>query len=330
MIKQKGCPVPTESRQFQIVTGALLAAAVLACAAPAQDAVPLPEFDVASVKPATPPQTGVTYYGGCRTPDPVRFECANTPFRALVMRAYGVDNYRVTGPAWIDSERFDVSAKVPEGATREQTNLMLRRLLESRFGLAVHMETRDLQMFALTVGKNGSKLKEWKEGDTVPPPPGNMAASPADGGTLGVLTQQTSATVRQGAPSASEAPRTPPSVVRTTMSNGVMGLEATRMTISGLARTLENQLGHHVVDETGLTGFYNVNLRFSTEGTAGANRIVISGGGSRGAPPADFAPEPAPSIFTAVQDQLGLKLEPKKVPTEVVVVDQAAKVPSAN
>lgn len=113
---------------------------------------------------------------------------------------------------------------------------------------------------------------------------------------------------------------------------GVSTMEVNRMKLSTVARMLESHVGHHIVDETGLTGFYNFSLRFAAGESAGSAGVIVTRGSSgEPLPPlADAGSEPAPSIFSAVQNQLGLKLEAKRVLTEVVVVDKAERVPSAN
>jgi len=321
------------------MTKALLAASLLACApfaASAQDAAAAPEFEVASVKPSPPPQPGVSFMIGCRAPDPGRFECMRTPLRMLVVQAYGVANYRVTGPAWMDSERYDIVATVPDGASKEQIDLMLRKLLADRLGLVAHRETKELQTFALTVGKNGPKLKESKEGSTLPPsdppPPGSIPAFSAPGGAMPVQTGGQVVMMQSSGPPPANVRRVGRSV-RQTVTPDAITAEATGMDLPGLADMLENRLGRHVVDETGLKGKYDFSLRYANDSSLGSSGIVVrgaAGGPPPALPSADSASDPAPSIFTAVQDQLGLKLEPKKLPTEIVVVDKADKVPTAN
>jgi len=297
-----GAPTVREGLRKGTITdgrrpGAIIA--LLACAAFAafaQDAAPATEFEAASVQPSQPPQPGVRYDTGCRTPGPGLFVCTNAPFRLLVLRAYGVEDYRLSGPAWMGTERFDIAAKVSAGLAREQIGPMLQKLLAGRFGLTVHRETKEMQVYALTVDKGGPRLRESKADDTpvatAPPPPDDTP----------VATEPPSSDATR------LAPRPPEGGTRTANLRGVPQIQATRMPIPGLAAILERRLGRHVVDETGLRGHYDFTLRFA--GTS--------------------ASELAPSIFTAVQNQLGLKLEPKKVPTEIIVVDAAKRTPSAN
>src|ERR1039457_7369094 len=159
------------------------------CAAFGQGAAETPTFEVASVKPAEPQPMGqmrIMMSGGPGTPDPGQLTYSNASLKDILINAYGVKGYQISGPKWLDSERFDIVAKIPMGATKEQFRLMLQNLLAERFKLTLHHETKELPMYALVVGKGGHKLKESVEddaaagaapqggaaGDAPPPPPG--------------------------------------------------------------------------------------------------------------------------------------------------------------
>lgn len=327
-----------------LAVGLLLVAAF---AASGQEASGLPEFEVASVKPAEPLDTGAMMAGGrisirfgCSLADPGRFTCSGMPLRGLMVRAYGIKNYQFSGPGWMDSERFDIVAKVPAGATPEQVNLMLQKLLVDRFQMTVHREAKELPVYALVVGKNGHKLKEpapgGKEspidaalaGRGAPPPP-----PPAGGGgELGMIM------MRSGGPNTKSG-------LMTMMRNGLIEIVGTKATVSILAGALSSQVNRPVVDETGLQGEYDFTLDFAPDetvrpgGASGAFVMTVPGpapgpGGTGAAPAAPGSetrdPASAASLFTAIQSQLGLKLEPKKGPVEMVVVDKAEKAPGAN
>lgn len=328
------------------MTKALLSASLLVWAAipaPAQEAVAEPEFEAASIKPAEPLNTGSMTSGGqirirmgCDRPDPGRFTCSGMPLRALVVRAYGVKNYQVSEPGWMDSERFDVVAKVPPGATPEQFDRMLQKLLTDRFRMTVHHETRELPVYALVVGKGGHKLRKSVEdgkesqvnaaladrGALPPPPP--------PGGT-----GQQSVMVMSGGGAGAKGG------LMMTMRDGLSEVVGGKVTLSSLASLLSTQLNRPVVDETGLTGDYDFTLDFAPDETmrpgASSGALVLSvpgpvagsgGGGAAGSEPRD--PSTAPSIFSAIQSQLGLKLEPKKGAVDMIVVDRAEKAPSGN
>jgi hypothetical protein len=142
------------------------------CAALAQT------FEVASVKPAAP-ITGnrimVMMRGGPGTPDPGQITYTNVSLQNVLINAYGVKGFQISGPGWLDSERYDIVAKVPRGATKEQFMGMLQNLLAERFKLTLHREKKDLPMYALVVGKNGPKLKESVDG------PAPKEGGPVDG-----------------------------------------------------------------------------------------------------------------------------------------------------
>src|SRR5580658_2019605 len=123
-----------------------------------------PTFDAASVKPAAPPdgrggrRVGMTGGPGTDTPGRINFE--NIGLGAVIGKAYDVKYYQIAGPGWFESERFNIIATVPPGATQEQFRLMLQNLLADRFKLALHKETREMQIYSLGVAKNGPKLKQ--------------------------------------------------------------------------------------------------------------------------------------------------------------------------
>ena len=272
----------------------LLAACLLALAAPAalaQTAPPtasqatdstakLPAFDVISIRPnnnSTQMNGGnFSRRVGVRT-TPDGFSASSLDLKSLIAIAYGVKPDQVSGgPGWIDSNRYDIEAKVvaangatPQPLTREQSNLMLRSLLADRFKLAVHNETKEAPIYELIVAKNGPKLQPAK-----PDQPFRM--------TVG--------------------------------GSGKATMEVDQ--ISALIYQLSLQVGRPVVDKTGLTGKYDIKLEWARDT-----------GPSVGTATADNTS--GPSIFTAVQEQLGLKLQPAKAPVDVIVIDQVEQ-PTAN
>jgi len=224
-----------------------------------------PLFDVAVIKPADPTNTR---FGLGFSPDGRTLAVDGLTVMQIIREAYGVlpDEVTVRPSAatggWIDSQRFDISAKSEGHGTvdKEQSNLMLRQLLADRFGLVFHRETKELVVYSLVVGKNEPKLKE---GGTEGP----YLSGPAPGKLVG-----------------------------------------TRASMASLTRALSRSLGRPVNDETGLHGQYDFTLVWS---------------------PDDAADSSGPSMFTAVQDQLGLRLESKKAPVETIVIDHLGA-PSPN
>ncbi len=274
-------------------------------------------FEVASIKPAAPQTDGriMVRMGG----DPGRVDYANVSLRDLVRQAYGVKDYQVVAPDWMNSARFDVQAKVPPDTSQEQRNLMMQALLAERFGLKIHKESKEVPVYSLVVGKNGPKLKKTEEGqpggDAVRP---NVAAPPLPGGGRG------------------PGPGGPGMMRIMMQPGGKMRLNATGMELSTFAEMLSRQVGKPVFDNTGITGLYDIDVEFKPEEGMGMMRGMPmpmpkpgdSGGGEAHGPVLENVE--APSIFTAVQDQLGLKLEGKKGPIETIVVDYSEKVPTEN
>jgi uncharacterized protein (TIGR03435 family) len=275
-------------------------ALIAVCAASSQPTSSL-RFEVASIKPADPQEMGKISIG--MSGDPGRISYTGVSLKNVLTRAYRVRVYQVTGPSWIDSERFNITAKLPEGATQEQVPEMLQNLLADRFKLTLHRETRDQSVYALAAGKGEPRLKK---SEIQPSPPG--AGGPAGGGPPGGG--------RGGA--------------RMMTSNG--HIEAQGATIPGLCDMLSNMLDRPVVDKTGIAGAYDITLDVSMDELAGMKRMGARMGPGPGGPGAGG---PAPetegggSIFSANQS-LGLKLDSKKLPIDYIVVDSAEKTPTEN
>jgi len=278
----------------------LLCSLLLAFAAKemAQD---LSHFEVASVRPAEPfaPSAGVPVVpprGGIGTSDPGQITYRGVWLFNLIDIAYGLRDFQLSGPSWLGEERYDIVAKIPPGATKEQFNVMLQNLLRERFNLSFHRESRTFPVYALTVGKNGPKLKESSKDDE-PSPAGTAKFGLDDNGF----------------------PTFPPgySGISGMPGNGRMRLAGQRAGIARLIPMIEGAMtgvDHPIVDETGLTGEYDFKLEFEYRRPGLA---------------ADTS-DPAPSIFSALESKLGLKLESKKVPFDVLVIDRLDKVPTAN
>jgi uncharacterized protein (TIGR03435 family) len=302
----------------------------------AQTTAATPSFVVATIKPAAPPTMAMGRGGGMMmgmrmgarggpgTSDPGQITYSSMSIKSLLVSAYGVKEYQVTGPAWMDTERFDIVAKVPQGATKDDVKLMLQNLLAERFKLTLHREKKDMQMYALVVAKNGPKLKES------PPDDPNAAAATAHGEPDAPPPGANRTQIKDGAMMGGPMPG---GGVRMMMQPGRMRLMADKQTMEQFAERLSNQVNRPVVDQTGLTKKYDIVLEFSPEG--------LGNFGPKGMPPPPppmggdgGSPEPevqnAPTLFTAVQDQLGLKLEQKKGAVDLLVVDRLEKTPTEN
>ena len=313
--------------------GRICAVLVLAAgAALGQASEPGPAFEVASVKPAAPLDASKIMSGqmhvGMRM-DAARVDIGSMSLADLIRVAYRVKPYQVSGPDWMTSERFDVLAKLPEGASREQVPEMLQALLAERFKLTVHRESKEHAVYALVVGKNGPKLKESApDADT---PAGGVPTTTDDVNPQvrisgrGANTQVSVSGGQIGTAHMSVGP------------DGTMHMEAPKMTMGALADTLSRFFDRPVVDLTELKGSYQVALDLSMEDLRNAARAygmmapgMAAGRGGGARQPADAASDPAGnSIFEAVQ-QLGLKLEPRKVPLDLIVIDHLEKAPTEN
>lgn len=266
------------------------------------------EFEVASIKPSPPPEgrgIRVSCTGGPGSKDPTLFTCENMSLNNLVCNAYEIAYYQLSAPDWGMQTRFHVNARVPAGATKEQFRLMLQKLLADRFKLVVHHETKDFQKYELVVAKGGPKLKP-----AAPPP------APKD----------------DAAPSSAPAERTGPHLDKDgypavgsdrpgmAIMNGRARMYQPGVTMDRMAGMLAGQTGSPVTNATGLDGKYDISLYWQ------------GGGGMRASASADGAAEsePGPTIFEAIQQQLGLKLESRKGPIDILVIDHAEKTPIEN
>ena len=258
-----------------------------------------PQFEVASVKPAgglNPKLREImrsTWRPGMiPMDDPGRVRLENWALLDLVAAAYRVRAIPVSGPAWMSDQTFDIEAKMPDGAPKEAANGMLQSLLEDRFGLKAHRDKQTMQGFALTVGKNGPKLKP---------------AEPAPAATEGLTEEEQKAKSReQGQTNRAAMLKRMQDIHDSGASGVISGARWDSVTAEELASRLTPLAEAPVVDETGLTGKYSVTLETWKD-----------------------ADVPGGTIFDVVQ-KLGLKLEPRKVTVETVVVDQVLKTPTAN
>jgi uncharacterized protein (TIGR03435 family) len=244
-------------------------------------------FEAASVKPSrpdNPPGQGVSRAPGGR------FTTVNTPLRFLILYAYQLQGHQLVGaPEWIANERFDIVAKM-EGdpppivtAGPDPMRLATQKLLVDRFGLVVHRETRELDIYALTMAKPGGK-----PGPGLKPSPEDCAVMAARANAAGPVR------VNPDGP--------PPFLCGQAMGQGRIRFAGYPLSL--FANGLSSNLGRAVVDRTGLTGNWAFDLTYAAEP----------------GPDSD-----APSLFTAIQEELGLKLESTKSPVEVLVIDSVAR-----
>jgi uncharacterized protein (TIGR03435 family) len=245
------------------------------------------EFEVAAVKPfsVNPKGWAVRTEGGPGTSDPSRIKYLNLTLKSLLATAYGMENFMISGPAWLD-ERWIIEATIRPGATKEQVNQMLQNLLD-RFKMTLHREARTVTVYQATVVKKGPKLREFVE--RAPPADGKLSTKEKDGFV-----------------------RVRPGPLPVAFGDG--NIFGGGQTVSELVNYLSSELKAPVVDKTGLTGKYDYNLEFSRAPGAATDNLADS----------------APDFVTAVRDQLGLKLESKKGPIDLLVIDHIEKTPTAN
>jgi uncharacterized protein (TIGR03435 family) len=320
------------------------ATALLLLAGSAAYAADGPTFEVASIKATAPQEMGriMVRMGG----SPGRIDWVNVSLRDMVRYAYDVKDYQVTGPDWLGSARFDVDAKYPPDTKREDIGRMMQNLLAERFGVKIHKESKEVPVFNLVVGKSGPKLKKADENSTIvmdgPDGPrfstrdtkaeGGPAPSGGGGGAVGTAL----GAARAGGPGGPGGPGggRPGMVMMRMEGAGRMVMTAKGQTMQQFTDMLARQVGKPVINQTGIEGLYDIDLEFKPEanmGGMGGGMRVMAGpppGGGDGGPAPDGVE--APSIFTAVQDQLGLKLESNKGPVETIVVDSANKTPTEN
>ena len=285
------------------------AIALICLTSPAQTPPARPQFEVASVKPAAKDEMSDSRFpmrremremmrngqtpGEIPMTGPDRVRLQNWPLLDLIAAAYSVRATQVSGPDWLSDQGFDIEAKVPDGTPKEELNAMLQSLLEERFGLKAHRATKTGQGFALTVGKNGPKLKSAA-------PPAEPAPDLTQEERMAQLKQKMLADME------ASGKRTQEDLASGKLPGPFNSQSWSSITTEELAAQLVRFAGAPVVDETGLTGEYKVTIETTTN-----------------------ADVPGGTVFDAVE-KLGLKLEPRKVTVETVVVDQVSKTPTPN
>lgn len=271
-----------------------LAALVSGLPLSAQPAASRPSFEVATIRPMASggrvelPNGGfvtqgptITWKGGILT-------LRNYSLRKIIVQSWNVKDYQVLGPAWLDSESFQIVAKAPPRTTEDEARVLCQSLLAERFGLILHREQRELPIYALVRGKGSPKLRKGSEAHD------------------------------------SNSEEAPVRAVTSKLSEG--HVESPKASLSWLAETLTRRLGRPVVDETGIRGEYFISLDWMPDP---GDPPIFPGGKT---PPPGYVSDPTagPSIFTAIHDQLGLKLEARKGMVDVLVIDHIERTPTEN
>ncbi|HVY94850.1 MAG TPA: TIGR03435 family protein, partial [Bryobacteraceae bacterium] len=263
--------------------------------------------------------------------------------KSLICYAYNVKPFQVTGPDWLATDRFDIIAKFPQGAKKEDASKMLQSLLADRFNLALHRTDEEHPVLALVPGKGGLKLKESAEtpkpiDESVPAPPGTVTTQGPDGPIRMTVKPGSGAVVDMG-----EKGKMTYTVVP---ANQAIHIELSMVTIPGLADMMTQMMqqfsggvggGRQIVDMTGIKGHYEAAIDISLADmmamarSAGMDIPGAPGGGAAQAT-AGIASEPnsgAQTVTDAIQS-MGLKLESRKAPIEQLVVDHIEKTPTEN
>lgn len=222
-----------------------------------------PTFEVASIKPAASQAPGRTDSRMSTNTGSLNY--TSVTLKDVIGQAYKIPESQISGPDWLNTERFDIAAKIPAGA-RDQVPRMLQALLSTRFQMVIHRDTKELPVYELTVARNGPKLKHIDSESGI-----------------------------------------------TSNSNRTRWHLDAKVTMRALAEFLSERVGRPVFDRTGLSGPFEVTLDWAVDDAPAANDA-----------------EAGPSLFTALQEQLGLKLDSTKGPVETIVVDRADRAPSEN
>ncbi len=236
------------------------------------------QFDVVSIKPSAAGGNG----GGMRTLPDGSFVMTNQPIRSIIQAASPVPVRDVVGfPDWVNTDRYDITAKAPAGFSREQQGEMMRNMFVERMKLVGHVEQQERNTFALVVARSDGRLGPQLTPSTLDcsprAPSGPPAMPPAPGDARG----------------------------RCGMFMGRGTIESGGVTMDTLVRSLSGFAGGLVNNRTGLEGWYAVSLRFAPP------RLAVDPSGT----------DDAPQFVTALQEQLGLKLQPEKTQVAVFVVD---------
>ncbi|HEV2619377.1 MAG TPA: TIGR03435 family protein [Acidobacteriaceae bacterium] len=287
-------------------TASVLAAQEKLAATPAQpanSAQPVQHdyrFEVASVR-INPDQTGLITHPGIPSYTPGHYRSETDTIAGLAFKAYGrKQGYEMKYPEWMGKTHFTINATIPDGATKDDLPVMFRHLLEDRFDLKVHHETRQMDGFQLIVAKSGAKLTP----SSGTPDPSALKGNGFD--------------IRNGVPQFSKDSR-PMQLYVGSPAGLISWWHGRDETMERLASDISSRLKVPVSDATGLEGKYDFSLNFIEERSSPAASNAAS-------TPSDYAPLP-----DALVQQLGLKLKPvKNIPVDVVVLDSANRQPTEN
>ena len=339
-------------KTFLWLAGGSLLASIAFAQAPTVASVASPPaktwtFDVASIKPSIPIQqqamSGKMHIG--LNIDAARVDIGALSLADLIPIAYKVKSYQVSGPSWLAVERFDIMAKMPEGATKDDVPVMLQALLADRFKLTFHHDNKEHAAYVLTVAKSGLKMKESAPDEVAPkadeaPKDEPTKAEPAkpekgamsmnvNGERMQIKTDGNGGTVVSGGKGMG-------SMKMSMGPNGTMHMENPKVSMEQMIEMLSRFLDKPVVDETGLKGNYQIVLDLTMEDLRAASKAAgvmippTAGPAGDSKLPSDAASPPGSGgIFGSVA-AMGLKLEQRKAPIDILVIDHVEKMPTEN
>ena len=271
------------------------------------------EFEVASIKPSAPPGAAGQVSVGVHI-DGARLSCTYLSLKDYIAIAYRIKAHQIEGPDWLASDRFDIAATIPSGAARDKLPDMLQALLVERFHLTTHRGSKEFPVYALVVAKGGPKMKETAV-DTEAPvneAGGRGAVNVnASGGRGGVMVDLGNGSYFSFADNK---------------------IQAGKISMPGFADSLARYVDLPIVDMTELKGNYDIRLDFTPEDYRAM--LIRSAIGAGVALPPEVVKQAleggsGDSLLTAMQT-LGLKLDRRKAPLEVLIVDKMDKLPTAN
>jgi uncharacterized protein (TIGR03435 family) len=264
-----------------------------------------PQFEVASIRPSGDQGNQAVSVGVSLNGSQVRI--ASMSLRDHIGIAYGVRIDQVTGPDWISHTRFDIAAKMPEGASVEQADDMLQTLLADRFQLKTHREKKEFPVYALTTLEGGATLTPVAEAPATAP---NAFSVSATGSGAGV-----SLDMGDGASFTLASNR----------------LEIKKMPMDGLADVLGRFMDRPVVDATGLKGLYDLTIDLTPEDyTAMMIRSAIGAGVQLPPQALRLLDNASPDPLSGPMKKYGLTLDARRMPLDVIVVDSALRTPTEN
>lgn len=324
----------------RFAVGLMAALVVMSVAAQAQTPAIKPAFDVASVRQSPPPdmQKMMQDLQAGKRPETVHIEGSRATFtyqslKHLIAYAYKLRIYEVSGPDWMLNDRFDIAARMPDGATKDDVPGMLRTLLEDRFHVVAHHEMQDQPVLGLVVGKSGPKLKESTVApapldESAPLKPGESVMDTPTGPVRLMKNADGSTTYNMGARGTF--------TLKFDGASLSMHMEASHISMTGFAimmTSLGGGEGRQVVDMTGLTGSYQAAVDFSLMDLMSSlhdQGIDIPTGPPSGGPGGGAADPGGGQTVSAALDKLGLKLEKTHANLDRLVVDHVEKTPTEN